>query len=557
MKRKIVDIMQDLEADLAQNMDSEALGVLDLTEAEIAELSRGADMEKIRRAALEKIYQEAPEKASTLETSPMPEKVLLPEGRLMPEGTSTPEGLNPEESLIPERSRHYRKRTRFRIAVAAILALCLSGTVFAIHQWYMEDFFGEGSVPGERLDRVLESQVSKGVKMTLAEVIAGEQDANVIVYFERADGKPFPAGTQAANLDFQLSTAFEGQQALESVMVQMLEDNHKLAYCYNMMAFESILGETLAINADYVFENKIREEILDADLSEQFAAYPIRLQSEESYRIHGMLESQVFSEQAPLQRAAAGQAAMPLEKDYPKLQFAGVGFIDGMLAIATYVEAGGTGESAMEARVSHDIRNTVHIAELRDRRTGEIYRAEGRSEDGGSDRELNFAVSYFEGLTEEDLPYLTPVAEYSLPEVISDGSWSFTYTFEREEAWKSADTDLMIDTEAGTLRVTRVSASTLGVSVQGEWLEPDKDESMRWRPEEDIPVKAVMKDGSERELGSIRSQTHWKGIYYKALYGLIPEGRKTAWEKQFLTDGMIEDMKAVVIDGTEIPLHKE
>lgn len=63
--------------------------------------------------------------------------------------------------------------------------------------------------------------------------------------------------------------------------------------------------------------------------------------------------------------------------------------------------------------------------------------------------------------------------------------------------------------------------------------------------------------GSGKDLECIRSQTHWKGVYYKALYGLVPEGRKTAWEKQFLADGMIEDMETVVIDGTTIPLHKE
>lgn len=512
MKRKIVDIMQDIEP--------EALETFQLTETEISGLSQGADMENIRRAALGKI--------------------------------SIPETIS-----APAERRQWRKRTGFRIAAAAILAICLSGTVFAIHQWYMEDFFGEGSVPVERLDRVLESQVSGGVRMTLAEVIAGEQDANVIVYFERVDGESFPEATDVAALEFQLSTAFEGQQALASLMVQMLEDNHKLAYCYNMLAFESILGANLAIEAGYLFENKIREEILNADLSKQFSAYPIRLQSEESYRIHGMLESQVFEEQAPVQRAAAEPVVMPLEEEYPELQFAGVGFIDGKLAIATYIETGGSGENDMEAKISYHIRNTAHITELKDRRTGEVYRTEGYSGDGGPNQKLSFAVSYFKGLSEADLPYLTPLVEYSLPEVISDGSWSFSYTFKKEEAWKSADTDLTADMETGRLKFTRVSVSTLGVSVQGEWLERNQNENGRWLQEDEISVKAVMKDGSEKELECIHRQTHWKGVYYKALYGLVPEGRKTAWEKQFLADGMIADMEAVVIDGTTIPLHKE
>lgn len=532
MKRKIVDIIQDLDADIMQDLDPEVLEALDLSETEIGRLSREADMEKIRQAALEKIS--LPENSPELEKASVPERISAPAG-----------------------GKHWQKRRGLRIAVAVILALCLSGTVFAIHQWYMEDFFGEGSVPAERLDRVLESQVSGGVRMTLAEVIAGEQDANVIVYFERVDGKPFSEATRAAALEFQLSTAFEGQQALASLMVQMLEDNHKLAYCYNMLAFESILGETLTIDASHIFENKIRKKTLAADLSEQFSAYPIRIESKDLDPSEGILESQVFAEQAPAQRAAAEPVTMPLKEEYPKLQFAGVGFIDGKLAIATYIETGGSGSDAIEASISYHSRNTVHISELKDRRTGEVYRMAGYSEDGGSDQELNFAVSYFEGLTEEDLPYLTPVAQYSLPEVISDGSWSFSYTFEKEEAWKSADTDLAVDTEAGRLRVTRVSASTLGVLVQGEWLEKNEDEGGRRWLKDEISVKAVMKDGSEKELGCIRSQTHWKGVYYKALYGLILEGRKTTWEKQFLADGMIEDMEAVVIDGTTIPLHGE
>jgi hypothetical protein len=553
MKRKIVDIIQDLNADVMKGMDADVMGdtgpeapeIFDLGEAETNRLSRGVDMEKIYRAALEKIQWETAFEEIQCET---PEEIR----HAALEKISAPERVPAAEG-----KRRRGKRKGLRIAVAVIVALCLSGTVFAIHRWYMEDFFGEGSVPAERLDRVLESQVSGGVRMTLAEVIAGEQDANVIVYFERVDGKPFPKATRVAVLDFHLSTAFEGQQAMESGMIQMLEDNHKLAYCYDMLAFESILGETLTIDAGYIFEDKTRKEILDADLSEQFSAYPIRLQSEAFYRDHDMLDIRAFEEQAPLQRAAAKPVTMPLEAEYPQLQFAGVGFIDGKLAIATFGEAAGSRVNSIEDKASFDLCKTVYISELKDSRTGEVYRTAGHAGFGGPDPKLSFGASYFEGLTEEDLPYLTPVAEYSLPEVISDGSWSFSYTFEREEAWKSADTDLVIDTEAGPLRVTRVSVSTLGVSVQGEWLEPDKEESVPWRPDEDMPVKAVMKDGSEKELGSIRSQTHWQGVHYKALYGVIVEGRKTAWEKQFLADGMIEDMEAVVIDGTTIPLHGE
>lgn len=512
MKRKIVDIMQDMEP--------EVLETFHLTEKEISELSRGINMENIQRATLEKIS--------------IPEKISA-----------------------PEESARWRKRNVFRIAVAAILTICLSGTVFAIHQWYMEDFFGEGSVPVERLDRVLESQVSGGVRMTLAEVIAGEQDANVIVYFERVDGRPFPEATDVAGLEFQLSTAFEGQQALNSLTVRRLEDNHKLAYCYNMFAFESILGETLNIDAGYVFERETWRGSIQANLSKQFSAYPIRLKSEDLYRAQDVSDSRNFAEQAAAQRAAAELVTMPLEEEYPELQFAGVGFINGKLAIATYIEAGGSGENAMEAKVSYNIRNTVHITELKDRRTGEVYRTEGGSEDGGPNQKLNFAVSYFEGLTEEDLPYLTPVAEYYLPKVISDGSWSFTYTFEKKEAWKSADTDFAIDTEAGQLRITRVSASTLGIAVQGEWLKKNEHEGGRGWLKDEIPVKAVMKDGSEKQLGYIRGQTHWKGIYYKALYGEVLKGTKSTWEKQFLNDGTIEDVESVVIGGTTIPLLKE
>lgn len=147
-----------------------------------------------------------------------------------------------------------------------------------------------------------------------------------------------------------------------------------------------------------------------------------------------------------------------------------------------------------------------------------------------------------------------PVAEYSLPEVISDGSWSFSYTFEKEEAWKSADTDLVADTKDGLLKVTRVSVSTLGVLVQGEWLERNENEEQRHTPEDEIPVKALMKDGSEKKLGSMGRQTHWKGVYWKALYEPVPRERKTAWEKQFLDDAMIEDMEALVIDGETIPI---
>lgn len=510
MKRKITDIMREL--------DPEALETFELTEAEVSELAKGVDMGKIRRAALDKI--------------------------------SCTENIS-----MPAERKRWRKKTGFRVAVAAVLALCLSGTVFAIHQWYMEDFFGEGSVPEERLDRVLESQESNGVRMTLAEVIAGEQDANVIVYFERVDGKPFPAGAQAAVLDFQLSTAFEGQQALDSRMVQMLEDNHKLAYCYNMSAFESILGETLAIKAGYVFEDKMQKKLLDADLSEQFSAHPIRLESDDSYRAHGMSDSQAFEEQAQVQRAAAEPVIMPLADAYPELVFAGVGFVDGRLAIATYIEAGGSGENAMEAEASFLIRNTVLITELKDSRTDEVYRSKESGGIGGRNQKPDFAVTYFEGLTEEDLPYLTPVAEYSLPEVISDGSWSFAYTFEKEEAWKSADTDLVADTKDGLLKVTRVSVSTLGVLVQGEWLKRNENEEQRHTPEDEIPVKALMKDGSVKKLGSMGRQTHWKGVYWKALYGPVSKERKTAWEKQFLDDSMIEDMEAVVIDGETIPIR--
>ena len=527
MKLKIVDMMTELTP--------EALDMVNLTEKEISDLSGEANLEKIRTLALEQISI-----AETTVRQPVPCA-----GREMKVAAG----------MICGAERHRRKRRGLlRIAAAAIAALCLSGTAFALHQWYVEDFFGESAVPEERLDRVLDHREAKGVQMTLAEVIAGEQDANVIVYFERADGKPFPKGSEIAGMEADLSNSFQGQQAVTDLMIQPLEDNHKLAYCFNVSAFQPLLGETLTIHARGIYKSQLREETVHADLSKQFSAYPIRIQTEDLKQEQRMQEDKIFEEEILLQETKAKAVRMPLEKEYPVLQFAGVGFIDGQLAVATYVEPGGSGGSAIEAEVSEQIRNTVQISELEDSRTGERYKSAGMSESGGSDLKRNMTISFYKGLSEEDLPYLTPIAEYSLPETISDGQWSFSYTFKKEESWKSADTDMSKEMDAGRLKIVRVNASTLGLLIQGEWIEHKTTNDGR-SPEDEMQVRLVMKDGSTKELGMINSQTHYKGVYYRALYGVVHRQRQSAWEKEFLSDEMIADMKAVIINGSTISLQ--
>ncbi|WP_027398743.1 hypothetical protein [Anaerovorax odorimutans] len=509
MERKIVDLMENINLEMIEEVE--------LAEKEIYDLSRGANMERIFSITQKKI------------------------------------------SEAPKRKSWYKfKRKRIQVAVAAILVLCLSGTVFAIHQWYLEDFFGKNSaVPEDRLDRVLDSQVSDGVKMTLAEVIAGEEDANVIVYFERENGEPFPESTDVAGLEFNLNSSFKGQQAMNDVMIKMLDNNHKLAYCYNISSFQSILGKTLNIDAGCVFYNQIQKKILDIDLAKRFAVHPIRIETGDSDTLTEDSFDGSFEKQAQSQSSLAGNVKMPLSEKYPNLKFAGIGFINGELGIATYIESSEGGNNSIDSAISAFVRNTVYVSELKDSRTGKIYRSNHYSESNTPSSERTFAVAYFEDITEEDLPYLVPTVKYELPKIISDGRWNFTYTFKKEESWKSADTDFTINIEAGKLKITRISASTLGITLQGEWMEQKKDKDNRTIPEEDILVKAVMKDGSKKEFEQISSLTHYKGVYYKGLYGIIPKDKENAWQKQYINDKLIKDIKAIEINGNIVKVKEK
>lgn len=160
-------------------------------------------------------------------------------------------------------ARRRAGRTRRILIAAAALAVCFGGAAYAVQNGYFESFFGIDPISDSQIVRVDQSQVSDGVRMTLAEVIPGATDSVATVAFERTDGEPFPVGSRVKEFAAELGDDMGGN----AVRWRVSDDGRQLLAVIELFGSEApIRGKTLTVKAAGIFtedESGAREDVSD------------------------------------------------------------------------------------------------------------------------------------------------------------------------------------------------------------------------------------------------------------------------------------------------------
>lgn len=429
--------------DLADQIDQELTAELEMTEEEVYELSSGVRLRRIENRALK---------------------------------------------AVKPRRRGYAGRVALIAAAVAVAAT----TVVAVSQWdLIRAFWGDkAELPDEEFMPAGQTAAHDGMAMRVENVVNGGTDVMVFLSFTKEDGSVFLAEEQPVEL------SVEGGRA-GVVSKHLSEDGKTLFYCFEESGVDT---ENLQIHArDFYLPKKLDRES-ELPLGSAFDAAAVRISKEQGQGVN--IADRFVQAAAP--QLKLGIAELPLAKEYPDIQFAGVGYIGDDLAIGLTVPMEQT--DGVYASVSA----------LRDIRTGVEYQARGYSNaqfTTGSFRCLN--LTYFgppEGMPEsdpdykkypkileEDLPYLIPVIRYHTRQYTVRGAWELTVPLTKAGSSFEQALDLTLERDGETVVLGSISVSPMGVSVRGKALDK-AGKALYGLPQFMAQIKLNLADGSQLVL---------------------------------------------------------
>lgn len=160
--------------------------------------------------------------------------------------------------------------------VAAILIICLSCSVYAYNKGYLEEYFGKNSEKiNEGRVHIELNQELDGIVLKSADVISGETDANILLAFQKKDGKPFK-GIPSIKYDIKLS----GKISCGGSSSKMSSDNTTMTTLIEIRGDNKPLkGRTVDINIDGMIIRNFNsnEYVCDSDLYKLYKNNPINV----------------------------------------------------------------------------------------------------------------------------------------------------------------------------------------------------------------------------------------------------------------------------------------
>lgn len=428
------------------------------------------------------------------------------------------------------------KRIRRIAAIALAAALACVGTGLALKRGALEQFFNIDATLGEeQVTRVGQSQVQDGIRLTLEDVIQGQQDAVAVLSLAREDGEPFPPGATLKNLNLRI----KGKETISGYAQssRMSEDQRTLQVAVKLDNSETPLqGETLQLEAGLLYAIEDRDAQKALDLEGIYRRSPVRISTAEQ-GLRGADATELA--QAFQQAVSAQMTGEERRLDIAGPEFAGLGFVDGQLWL---------GIQYPEDRTI--LSNSAAIYTLCDSRTGAEYHFQHNYSTDGELDGPQLAAYLFEGLAPEDLPYLTMVVSYALPSVLSEGQWSLAYTFTGEPLTERWEMDHMLQTPGGSVALTRMECSAVGVKFYGQWL---REEEQSGAPRIQPAMALVLEDGEKLPLqfrGSVFNSQDGK---YFFLEYILPEG---AGQTGYFDQETLAAVRSVEIDGARAAITR-
>ena len=434
------------------------------------------------------------------------------------------------------------------VACAVAAVALLGGSVVAAQNMDALHFFlrTKAEIPKAEITDVGQSAISGGVKMTVESVLAGENDFVTLLTFERTDGSAFPEGTELYRV--RLNTEDKG--VIRSVSgVRMSEDRKLLTAYIESSSITSMLNQSIEADVRGIYTEESKEVEEEISLSNCFEARPIRMDIPDALRASSWAET-VFPafEKELIEQQGLFTDSVSLKGEKEGFSFAGVGFLDGRLYIATYYPEGDDNDPLAY------LRPEAVINKLKDRRTGTIY-------EGSFQRGLDSAVSGkqmiladFEGLEEADLPYLEPIATYTTRSSIEKGPWKVSFTVKDQGKNLTLQPNQTIDIRSDKAVLTEINLSLLGGFVIGQWSDSEK----AGLPENYVTkLSAVSEDGEvlKFKIAGASSYVDQEGRNcFKFNYNLTDvEDPKN---RALLTQDKLESIKTIILDDREWNVKK-
>jgi len=420
-------------------------------------------------------------------------------------------------------------------------------------------------------------QISDGVKMTVSDILQGSNNAMVILAFERLDGKEFPWLTDFGKEDIKV----DGSDEIIGPRCGRPLDNPKsLTYRFEIDSGEEPLaGRTLSVDIEKIINNSDNEKELNLNIANQYNNYPINISvkdiakfdsNAEKYIKNGLPDNCSFSWEQSFynyiykELKKQNNLKLPLDSQYPEYTFMGTLFIGGKLNFAV------RGPKINKDEHKEGKINNVYISKLTDSRNGKTYESDawGIKEIDGTNEVIYLSeFGNAKEIKESDFRYLKPTVNYNTENIISNGNWSFSYTFDESKNLDiTREINIKHTVESGIYELTKINISVLGINLYGKWIdgkgagvpvhtfegkaiEDPEAYNKVYNPE----VKLITKNGTEitlKKAGGVAIGTdRLEGFKFE--YS-IPDNYDN-YGKKFVSRELMRSISHIVIDGQKFP----
>lgn len=377
------------------------------------------------------------------------------------------------------RSRRMPLRSPQRLLAAILAAVLLTATAAAAMVQFSGGWnalFGQNvMIPDGLATPVRQTQTIDGCTITLEDAIVSEDDVAVLYSFRYADNSTVNTDSRITLLG-NSNLLMDGSDEYcmsSSGMGSMDSQDPSVEYYYQAFSLTEDPGDrqlTLTIDPASCME---QSDTLSApmDLAAIYQSHPVTYQEEDdgAQRL------------TALQQQDCADVMLPQSYQFPEIQFAGVAFQGDILCVSLCMPEYDSYDSV-----------AAQIESLRDIRTDRLYFGSLHSY-GDTNCATELCETQFEGLTEDDLPYLEPQITYQRYTPLTKEGWSFSFC---APSAKTLTRELNLEMADG-IRITQLNITPLGVELLGTMpVDPISSNPLYFDDRQTPDVTLVLQDGT-------------------------------------------------------------
>ncbi len=377
------------------------------------------------------------------------------------------------------RSRRMPLRSPQRLLAAILAAVLLTATAAAAMVQFSGGWnalFGQNVIiPDGLATPVRQTQTIDGCTITLEDAIVSEDDVAVLYSFRYADNSTVNTDSRITLLgNSNLLMDGSDEYCMSSSGIGSMDSQDpSVEYYYQAFSLTEDPGDrqlTLTIDPASCME---QSDTLSApmDLAAIYQSHPVTYQEEDdgAQRL------------TALQQQDCADVMLPQSYQFPEIQFAGVAFQGDILCVSLCMPEYDSYDSV-----------AAQIESLRDIRTDRLYFGSLHSY-GDTNCATELCETQFEGLTEDDLPYLEPQITYQLYTPLTKEGWSFSFC---APSAKTLTRELNLEMADG-IRITQLNITPLGVELLGTMpVDPISSNPLYFDDRQTPDVTLVLQDGT-------------------------------------------------------------